>query len=172
MIRLALAVLALLTPLAWSAEIFRWVDADGRTHFSDRRPPDTEAQRIVPDTGPAGDSTPDGVTRSDTMPLLGPYAAFDILTPAAGAVLSQQTDTLEIQLELEPPLLEGHRLDLMLDDRAIALEAGSMRFQIQGVGFEVHRIQARVQDALGTMVATTPSIELELRQSVPPGVLP
>ncbi|RKT44100.1 DUF4124 domain-containing protein [Thiocapsa rosea] len=172
MIRHAFAVLALLTPLAWSAEIFRWVDADGRTHFSDRRPPDAAAQRIVPDTGSVGDSTPDGATPSDDVPLLGPYAAFDILTPAAGAVLLQQTDTLEIQLELEPPLLEGHRLDLMLDDRAVPVEAGSTRFQIKGVGFEAHRIQARVQDALGMVVATTPSLELELRQSIPPGVLP
>jgi hypothetical protein len=106
------------------------------------------------------------------MPLLGPYAVFEILAPTAGALLIQTTDTLEVQLALEPALLEGHRLELLLDNRPVAVEGGSTRFQIQGVGFESHRIQARVQDALGTVVAATPSLALELRQSAPPGVLP
>ncbi|MFB1487188.1 MULTISPECIES: DUF4124 domain-containing protein [unclassified Thiocapsa] len=176
MIKHLFVALVLIAPQASSAEIFRWVDAEGRINFSDRRPPDAGAQRIVPNAGPvddpADDSTSDGAARSGDDPFLGSYAAFDILTPTAGAVLIQPTDTLEVQLRLEPPLLEGHRLDLVLDDRAVAVEAGSMRFQIQGVGFEAHRIQARVLDALGTVVATTPLIALELRQSASPGVLP
>ncbi len=128
-------------------------------------------QRVVPDIDQPDPAAPDPESTGKT-PLLGPYAVFEILAPTAGDVLVQPTDTLEIQLQLEPPLLEGHRLELMLDDRAVTVEAGPTQFQIQGIGFEAHRIQARVQDALGTVVAATPSLELELRQSTPPGVLP
>jgi hypothetical protein len=172
MIKHLFVALVLVAPVTSSAEIFRWVDADGRTHFSDRRPPDAAAQRVVSDTGPADDSAPDGATPSGDVPFLGSYTAFDILTPSAGAVLIQSTDTLEVQLRLEPPLLEGHRLDFVLDGRAAAADAGSTRFQIQGVGFQAHRIQARVLNALGTVVASTQLLEIELRQSAPPGVLP
>lgn len=172
MIKHLFVALVLFAPQGSSAEIFRWVDTDGRTHFSDRRPPDAAAQRIVPDTGPVGDSAPKGEAAAGYEPFLGPYAAFDILVPTTGAVLIQPIDTLEVQLLLEPPLLDGHRLDLVLDDREVAVEAGSTRFQIQDVGFQAHRIQARVLDALGNVVASTPLLAVELRQSAPPGVLP
>ncbi|EGV18037.1 DUF4124 domain-containing protein [Thiocapsa marina] len=156
---------------AASAEIFRWVDADGRTHFSDRRPPDAAVQRVLPDTGQAAPPEPGAVSAGDT-PFPGPYTAFEILAPTSGDVLIQSTDSLEIDLRLEPDLFEGHQLEILLDDRPVPVESAATRFQIQGVGFEAHRIQARVQDALGTVVAATPSLELELRQSAPPGVLP
>jgi hypothetical protein len=172
MIKHALVAIVLFAPQASSAEIFRWVDADGRTHFSDRRPPDAEARRVVPQTRPADAAAPDRTEPTDEEQFLGPYTVFDILAPPAGGVLIQPTDTLEIHLELEPQLLEGHRLELLLDGRPVSIEVGSTRFQIQGVGFEAHRIQARVQDALGTVLAATPSLELDLRQSTPPGVLP
>ncbi|SDX15597.1 DUF4124 domain-containing protein [Thiocapsa roseopersicina] len=172
MIKYLFVVLVFFAPQGSSAEIFRWVDADGRTHFSDRRPPDAAVQRVVPDTGPAGDSAPKGAAPAGDEPFLGPYAAFDILAPTTGAVLIQPTDILDVQLLLEPPLLDGHRLDLVLDDRAVAIEAGSTGFQIQGVGFQAHRIQARVLNALGTVVASTQLLDVELRQSAPPGALP
>ncbi|HSO82456.1 DUF4124 domain-containing protein [Thiocapsa sp.] len=172
MIKHLFVALALFAPQGSSAEIFRWVDTDGRTHFSDRQSPDAAAPRIVPDTGPAGESAPKGAAPAGDEPFLGPYAAFDFLAPATGAVLIQPTDALEVQLLLEPPLLDGHRLDLVLDDREVPVEAGSTQFQIQGVGFQAHRIQARVLDALGNIVASTPLLDVELRQSPPPGVLP
>jgi hypothetical protein len=171
MIKQVFVALALFVPQASSAQVFRWVDADGRTHFSDRRPPDAAVQRITPQTDQAGSAAPDPESTGNA-PFLGSYAVFEILAPTAGDVLIQATDTLEIHLELEPSLLEGHRLELLLDDRPVIGEVRSMRFQIQGVGFEAHRLQARVQDALGTIVAATPFVELDLRQSALPGVLP
>jgi hypothetical protein len=172
MIRQALVVMCSLASPALNAEIFRWIDADGRTHFSDRRPADSAVQRVVPDTGPTQGQSADGAEPPGDAPRLGPYAVFDILAPTTGAVLLQPIDTLEIHLRLEPPLLEGHRLDLLVDGRSVAVEPGSTRFQIEGIGFRTHRLQARIQDALGTSVAATPSHQLELRQSTPPGVLP
>lgn len=172
MIRHAFVVLCLLTTSARSAEIFRWVDADGRTHFSDRRPADAEVQHHLPKVGLTPARSADGAESADDMPSLGPYGVFDILAPSAGAVLVQPIDTLEIHLRLEPSLLAGHQLELVFDGRAVAVEPGSTQFQMESVGFQVHRLQARVRDTLGTILAATPSHELELRQSTPPGVLP
>jgi hypothetical protein len=172
MVRYAFVALCVLAISARSAEIFRWVDAEGHTHFSDRRPADAEVQRLVPEAGIRPDRPPDGAELAGDMPSLGPYRAFDILAPTAGAVLIQPIDTLDIHLQLDPPLLEGHRLDLMLDGLAVAVESGSTQLQMQGVGFQAHRVQARVRDARGTVVAATRSHGLELRRSTPPGVLP
>jgi hypothetical protein len=173
MIRQVLVAISLLTTPALGGEIFRWVDADGRTHFSDRRPPDAAVQRITPDIGPSDSEAADASPQpAGSAPRLGPYSLFSILSPATGAVLEQPIDTLEISLQLEPPLQEGHRLELLLDGRPIPMETAATRLRIEGVGFEVHRLQARIQDATGEAIAVTPVHELELRQVLPPGVLP
>lgn len=40
-------------PLATSAAgIYKWQDSDGKTHFSDKPPPDVEAETITPRTAP------------------------------------------------------------------------------------------------------------------------
>jgi hypothetical protein len=52
----ALVLLAAVTalPLATSAAgIYKWQDADGKTHFSDKPPPDVEAETIKAPTAPA-----------------------------------------------------------------------------------------------------------------------
>jgi hypothetical protein len=130
-------------------------------------------QRITPEIGSsdakASDDSPEPIGNAS---LLGPYSLFAILAPPDGAVLEQPIDTLEISLQLEPPLQEGHRLELLIDGRPVPVETGSPRLRMEAVGFEVHRLQARVQDALGGVVAATPVHELELRRILPPGVLP
>lgn len=48
-----LALLLILAPATLQAQIYRWVDGDGRVHFGDRPPADAGAERL--ETGPAPD---------------------------------------------------------------------------------------------------------------------
>lgn len=57
---LALALLPLGSGLA--GEVFQWKDADGRTHYSDVPPPDTDTKRITTVAPPARPSTGSGST--------------------------------------------------------------------------------------------------------------
>jgi hypothetical protein len=166
------AVLCLVAPHCVSAEIYRWVDADGKTHFSDRRPVDAAVQLIIPESTPKIAPVSEVAEPGPEDPRLGPYRVFNILSPAAGTVLVQPTDDLSINLLLDPPLLEDHRLELLLDGESIALEPDTSQLLVSGIGYGAHRLQSVVRDGLQAVVAATPVHDLELRQALPPGVLP
>lgn len=172
MIRQALVFAGFLLAQAASAEIYRWVDSEGRTHFSDRRPPENAERLTIPDTRHGAGAALDSGAPPSVAAQLGPYTRFDILVPGAGAVLEQTTPALAITIQLDPPLLEGHRLELILDGHPIAVEGDSMRARAQDTDFGAHRLQARVIDRLDAVVAATPVHEFELRQTLPPGVIP
>ncbi len=176
MIKQALVVVYVLASSQLAqADIYRWVDPKGHTHFSDRRPAEAAAQVLPPEADQGDSAMTDGSeTResADLQPSLGPYDAFDILAPSAGTVLVQPTDTLAVRLLLEPPLQEGHRLELVNNGRPAVLEPGVTQVQMEAVGFGPHHLQLRVKDSLGATVAATPVHELELREATPPGILP
>lgn len=46
-LRTILALAALLTAVPASAQIYRWTDADGRVHFSNRPPTDAQAEHVT-----------------------------------------------------------------------------------------------------------------------------
>lgn len=172
MIREVLAAICLFATHALNAEIYRWVDAEGRIHFSDRQPMDATTQVHKPDPHQSTPHNPDAPKTRNDNPSLGPYDAFEILAPSAGALVVQPTDALAITLILEPPLLDRQRLELLLDGRPEPVEQGSTRLPMEGVGFGSHRLQAHILDELGAIVAATPVHEVELRQSITFGRLP
>ena len=55
--RAALFALACLAALAAQAQVYKWVDEKGRTHYSETPPPDSKAAKKV-DTGPAVSPAP------------------------------------------------------------------------------------------------------------------
>ncbi|WP_417532326.1 DUF4124 domain-containing protein [Marinobacter lipolyticus] len=52
LIRTLLSLL-LLSPVVGMAEVYRWVDAEGRTHFSDRPPAQAASQEVKVESPPA-----------------------------------------------------------------------------------------------------------------------
>jgi hypothetical protein len=171
MIKEELAVIGFFAAQTLDAEIYRSVDAEGRTHFSDRQPIDAAGQILKPDPGRTTPQDPHAPKTSDGESSLGHYDAFEILAPSDGAVLVKATETLAINLIAEPALVDGQHLELLLNGRPGLVEPGSTRFQLDGLGFGSHRLQTRFENHLGAVVAATPVHEIHLRQSIPLGVL-
>jgi hypothetical protein len=103
-----------------SAQIYRWVDADGQTHFSDRPHPKSdsvaiESRTAIGGAGEAAEALPGG-------PLLGPYRSFQIVSPGSNQTLRPDPPSLPVSLLLDPPLMVGHRLELWMDGMPIETE--------------------------------------------------
>ncbi|WP_295435106.1 DUF4124 domain-containing protein [uncultured Thiodictyon sp.] len=153
-----------------SAQVFKWVDADGRTQFSDRREPDSQAIGLKLPKPAAADST---VSPPGAAPKPGPYSAFEILSPETNKTLRQPEDTVAVSLLLDPPLMEGHKIELVLDDVAIPVEkSAGTQLNLQGLNFGSHRAYAQIRDPQGAVIAGTSIVIFHLRKPIPPGVLP
>lgn len=172
MLRPASILLALLVCLPSHAEIYRWVDADGRVHFSDR--PTRDAERVdVRVSAPAGSnpantlgpSSPDDAYR-------GPYAALDILTPGIDETLTESESGVPVSLRIDPSLIGGHRLLLRLDGNALPVEGAHTSFKLTGLGAGRHRLQLQIRGADDRIVAQSAPRTFQLRQPRAPGQLP
>jgi hypothetical protein len=172
MFRLAPILLSLLVCLPSNAEIYRWVDADGRVHFSDRPTRDAERVdvRFSAPTGlnPAstlGPSSPDEAYR-------GPYAELDILTPGVDETLTESESGVPVSLRLDPALIGGHRLLLLLDGNALPVEGTHTQFKLTGLSAGSHRLQLQIRGTDDRIVAQSAPRAFQLRQPRTPGQLP
>lgn len=170
------ALLSLLYCTALGAGIYRWVDADGRVHFSDRREQQS-AESIAPTAAPA--------QRQSAQPLapaaptgdgayLGSYSAFEIVAPIPNEMLTQESTSLPVSLLVDPPLVTGQRLGVLLDGTMVPVENAATQFRLTGLALGSHSLQAQIQDADGTLVARTARQTFHLRkpeQTPQPGLL-
>lgn len=58
MARLIILFLALVVSLEAVAEVYKWTDADGKTHFADQKPNTNKMETLVLPTSPKSESTP------------------------------------------------------------------------------------------------------------------
>jgi len=148
-------MLALVAAGAVYAQAYRWVDADGVTHYSDR--PQPGAERIELPKGPAQRSTVTrparaAATQSTQTVTEEPdegYESLGIVSPAAEETLWNIEGTLSVTLSLQPALQPGHRVRVYFDGEPQLVTGTS--FEIQEVYRGVHNLQVEVIDQAGQL---------------------
>ena len=184
MLRIQLLVLAVLSCSAAQAEIFRWVDENGHVQFSDRWNPSAEKVRIPKPAPPpeAAPATTAAVTAaaaparlpepaSADTPFPGPYAQMEILAPAANEMLTVSADGVGVSLMVEPPLIEGQQMTLVLDEVELPVAKGTTQFRLTGTALGSHRLQLRVTGGDGRVVAQSAPVNFHIQRPKQPGEL-
>ena len=169
-----LALCGLLAPLAFAGQIYKYVGPDGRVEYSDRPIPEAQALRTSAPTADAGataspaEAAPgDPAAASGGAEETGPYETFEIASPEADAILRSDKGDLAVGLILVPALLPGHKLHLLMDDRAVAGDLPGTQMNLSGVTLGTHQLQAQVLDDLGVPVAYTAPVTFHMRKPVP-----
>jgi hypothetical protein len=170
-----LAWLLLLVPLGVWGQVYRSVDPDGRTVFSDRPMPNAEQLDLPlgavgdPDTGGAvadSASNPDGG-------FPGPYEMLEIVAPDNDSRSRDPNGEVPVSLVIAPSLMDGHRLVVEVDGVAAAGDLPNpTQILLQGLRLGTHRIRAVVQDTDAATVAATPMITVHLLRPLPDAATP
>jgi len=159
-----------------SATIYHWVDETGKAHYSDQPRPNSRALSIPDDsTASEAETSASQSLKSDVeAPFLGAYSAFEIMSPGADQTLIQESGNFGVSLLIDPLPSEDHRLVILLDGNTIPIEGAATQFNLSGVGFGTHRLQARILNAADEVLAQTATQTFHLRPPPPPapGVLP
>lgn len=181
-----LVSICLAVPLAaWAAPLYRWVDADGIPHFSDRRPddPTVSATRVEIGNGerrsatgdrpePGSDSAP-GPGGAAAKPVAvqpdpAPAPAYERLTlvsPADGAIVNAFDGTVGVILDVQPTVASGHRLRLYFDGvRQTVTPAPTI--PLAGVAPGEHTLFVEIVDAGGRPMARTETHRFTARATV------
>lgn len=152
-----------------SADVYRWVDADGQAHYSDR--PQRDAERItITVTRPASSSTASsgaatGATDNQVpAPVVG-YQTLTITRPAQEQTLWNIEGQLDVAAAVQPPLQPGHALQFYLDGQMAAAAPGANQTRFLEVYRGEHTLRAEVVDASGRSLVSSPTLTFFVRQT-------
>ena len=139
-------------------EAYRWVDADGVVHYSDRPEPGAQAIELPTYQPPASSRAPATASRpaprsqaqsaEEAAPFS--YESLTVSSPAAEQTLWNIEGVLNVSLNLSPALQSGHQVRVYFDGTPQMVSGTS--FQIEGVYRGVHNLQAEVIDQSGKLM--------------------
>ncbi|MCF7983698.1 MAG: DUF4124 domain-containing protein [Thiohalocapsa sp.] len=164
----SLAMIALLLlPSLISAQVYKGTGPDGTTIYSDRPLSNAEVLEV----SPSGDRAEMAEPSIDADSGL--YSEFAIAAPADQTILRTPDATLELSLSLQPALRPDHRLVLLVDGVAVPGDVGQgTQMRLSGLTLGTRRLQARILDEAGTVVAQSAVVEVHVRPAVGDALLP
>jgi hypothetical protein len=162
-----IAILALLASGSLAAAtIYKWVDANGVTHYSDQ--PRPGAQKIEVESAQTYSAPRTPTPASAPAPTAAPepagYELCEIYRPVNDEVYFN-VQTVDVRLRLQPDLRSGDRALLMLDGKPmqeIAYSGGG--FTMSPVYRGTHRVHVIVEGPDGAPLCTTQVIAFHVRQ--------
>jgi hypothetical protein len=165
--RTTLLMLAMLAMPALAAQtVWKWVDANGVTHYSDRAMPG--ATKIELNVAPATTVEPSGYTtprtQEQSQPAGPPYRNFEIWKPAQDETIPNTGGAVQINVRVDPSLRNGHTLQLMLNGRPVADPALTTDFSLSNIARGTHSAKAVIRDRRGVQIQETQTVQFHVRQ--------
>jgi len=157
---------------AISATVYKWVDADGVTHYTDQ--PHAGAQKMQlqgAQTYSAAAGRPSAAAiaaagrRTATTPAPGPaYSACAVTRPSNDEVFVNASSVPAI-VHLDPGLRDGDKVSVMLDGAPLPMGTPiDTEFVLSSVVRGTHSLTVKVEDATGTVVCQSTSVMFHVRQ--------
>ena len=160
-------LLLLAGPALAGQAVWKWVDANGVTHYADRPVPG--ATRIELNTGTSsGDPAPSYSSSGTPTPPVDagpPYRNFEIWKPSNDESIVNTGGEVTVNVRIEPLVQPGHTLSLYLDGRLVEGFAGNTTaFTLSNVPRGTHSVIAVVTDQRGNRLQETPAVTFHVRQ--------
>jgi hypothetical protein len=161
-----LAVLAL--PASAAQTVWKWVDAQGVTHYSDR--PVAGATKVEISSANTAEaqpaySPPAAAERAERPQTSSRYQSLEITRPASGESFINTGGVVPVSVAVRPALRPGHQLRVYLDGRAVeGLAPDAANFDLQQVPRGEHRVHAAVVDGSGRTLRETSPVTFIVRQ--------
>ncbi len=160
---------------AAATELYRWVDEQGRLHYSDR--PVEGAETVTLGTTPAparapapaaasrpAPPRPDPAAAEQTAPVA--YKSVGILSPAEDEVLWNIGSVLTVKVDVQPGLQPGHRIVVRYNGQTVAdWPAEATTHQITEVYRGTHTVAVSVIDAGGNPLAASEPVTFHVKQT-------
>ena len=162
---LALAAPAL-SSTAQAADVWKWVDEKGVTHYSDQ--PVAGAVKIEVRTGNVVDTAPTATPSSDSSPpppAVTNYRNFEIWRPEPDQTFSNTGGQINVEVRIEPEVQPMHQLSLYLDGKLVTgFPRNALSYSLNDVPRGTHQVTAAIADRKGKTLQETSSVVFHVRQ--------
>jgi hypothetical protein len=157
-----------LSGAATAADIWKWVDAKGVTHYSDQ--PVQGATKVEvragnvsqSSSGSVGSSASSPASDSDAAPA---YVDFAIYRPESNASIINTGGQVDVEIRLNPAMQPLHQLSLYLDGKLVdGFPRNTLSYALTEVPRGVHSVTAVITDQYGKKLQETSPVGFNVRQ--------
>lgn len=157
-----------LSSTAAAADVWKWVDESGVTHYSDRPVPGATRVELssgnVVSSAPRDTFSPADVT-SGAARETGNYQNFEIWRPESEQVFINTGGQVNVEVRIEPGVRQQHTLNLFLDGRRVEGQPrNALSYELTGIPRGVHNVTATVSDQAGQTIARSEAVAFTVRQ--------
>ncbi len=167
--RLVFLALCLVAAAPAVAQVYKWVDEAGVTHYSDRPRDGAEIVELGDYTRSTGARIYRAPAATPEPPEPAPaeesvrYDRLVVSSPAAEQTLWNIEGVLSVSLALSPGLQNGHQVRVYFDGAPRIVSGTS--FQLEEVWRGVHNLQAEVIDETGKLLIRSPAVRFYVQQT-------
>ncbi|MEZ9196716.1 DUF4124 domain-containing protein [Shewanella sp. 10N.286.54.B9] len=165
--RLSLLMLALLISPLIHATVYKWVDEDGKVHFSDEPVKNAEVVEFNKNTeNQVKLPQPYSKTKSAQPPADRVDYTMRITSPSEEETIRSNEGEISIAVQLEPELASSHLLVLFMDGKQYGDAQQRGLFRVTNIDRGEHSfvIKALTQD--GKLLASTPPRKVFLHRTI------
>jgi hypothetical protein len=156
-----------LSSTASAAEVWKWVDAKGVTHYSDQPIPGavkievragniSEARSAQPLSNAPGSQSQDEA---------GAYGTFQIVRPRNDQSIINTGGEVAVEISIAPAVRATHTLNLYLDGKLVTgFPRNATVYPLTAVPRGTHNLTAVVADASGNTIQEAPPVVFNVRQ--------
>lgn len=159
--------LGLAGPARAAATLYKWVDAGGVTHYSDRPAPGAQQIRIANAQTFKSARTPPGARspRNSSDQPAQPYSRIEITRPAEGESIVNTGGRVDASADLEPALAPGHQLWFVVDGTRQTDPAGASLTASLTVSRGTHSLAIAITDEAGRELVTSAPVAFNVVQA-------
>ncbi len=167
--RTRLLIILLLLPMFAYATVYKWVDKEGKVHYSDTPIENAQAVEFKSNTQNNIKLPPPVVlpkhSQSQTQTKQEGYQ-LNIISPAEEETLRDNNGNITLSVNISPDLANSHQLLLLMDGKVIGPPQRSSIFHLENIDRGEHIFKVQVITQNGKQLALTPPRTVFLHRAI------
>ncbi len=158
-----LLITTLLLPVLAQAEIYKSVDAEGNTVYTDKQDP--KAEEFIPPSMNAI-QMPKLAPKEDPVekPAAHSYKELSIVSPSDQQTLRTSSGPVSVQLQVRPELMEGDSISIIIDGSVVVKKTRQLAVTLPGIDRGTHQLSAIIKSSKGKTLKSSKPVTFFLKQ--------
>ncbi len=158
-------------PCLSMATIYKWVDKNGNSHFTDKPTPGASKVKLMPIQTYQPIEAPSfehSKRKAKTKPKQQGYSSIKIAQPKNGQTFRDNQGMVPINLVLDPSLNvdAGHQIQIKLNGVVMGKPRTTTEFTLYHVNRGTHTLEAEIVDAHGKVLGKSPQVHFFMHRTV------